>query len=795
MSVPNQTPYNIYTANGLTTVFTYEFYIISASDLQVSINGNAVTSGYTVAGVGNKDGGDITFLTPPANGAVVMLERVVPTFRLTDYQDNGDLLADTVNKDFDRIWMAIQRAFIDLGFALTRPFFGGPFNAKGYRIENLSDPVNDQDAATKKFVIDNGKTNLSRTLRVPEASVNVLPSAEGRAWKGLGFDGAGQPKLQDPAGTGLWGYVPAIGSFEKGSLLTQRFEVLLWESTDEYWRWDGVMPKVVLPGSTPATAGGTGKGKWIDVTDATLRANLGSSEMPGTSLVAHSDDQTVEQHINTLNRRTSFVMPEDFTGTDTQQLLAAISYAKTSGIGRIELIAGKTYVLTGTTGLDIDLGYFSFGCIFGCATIDATDFAGDAAVWVHSSAPYLEGNRIHSNKLRGIEVKGTNRGTGQAGIIIGNKNNNTNGTYNGDCHIEDCSFETFDKVLLATNSTWRYKFINCGFTNEMTGGTHIMHFPAGLADSGESVSFVNCKIYDTKRALLAVDCANFAIGMPGTSVLNCPIEINGAGALVILDSAANIENPGATAWYRYAKVTGVAARLVMNGCTLVCNQPALQTKPIFEVAPNAFIDYSHVKSPGNNYPFQNGAEGFRTFVEGDGYVIAEGCIADIGSGAGNIPIHKSLNPTRNFGFATGDLTSWSFNNQGSASQTCVVDAAYKKTGSFGARMKSIGSLSCFLTQNVKVTKHNYYTCSLLVKVVTPGTGVSAGGLTVTFYDRSGVKIIDGISSNIPNTVSGWISIGQFIQGRVVQSAEYCEVSIRCREGAVIDVDSFIINFT
>lgn len=119
---------------------------------------------------------------------------------------------------------------------------------------------------------------FQRTLRVPEASVGVLPSAEDRAWKGLGFDGAGQPKLQDPAGTGLWGYVPAIGSFEKGSLLTQRFEVLLWESTDEYWRWDGEFPKSVSADSTPETAGGTGKGMWIDVTDATLRANLGSDE-------------------------------------------------------------------------------------------------------------------------------------------------------------------------------------------------------------------------------------------------------------------------------------------------------------------------------------------------------------------------------------------------------------------------------------------------------------------------------------------------------------------------------------
>ncbi|HCI8882505.1 TPA: right-handed parallel beta-helix repeat-containing protein [Klebsiella pneumoniae] len=193
MSVPNQIPYNIYTANGQTTVFTYEFYIISASDLEVSINGSVVTSGYTVSGVGNKDGGDITFLTPPANGAVVMLERVVPTFRLTDYQDNGDLLADTVNKDFDRIWMAIQRAFIDLGLALTRPLFGGPFNAKGYRIANLADPVDQQDAATKKYVLEIGNTNLARTLRVPESNVDVLPTINARKNSILGWNSSGKP--------------------------------------------------------------------------------------------------------------------------------------------------------------------------------------------------------------------------------------------------------------------------------------------------------------------------------------------------------------------------------------------------------------------------------------------------------------------------------------------------------------------------------------------------------------------------------------------------------------------------
>lgn len=194
MSLPNQTPYNIYTANGLTTVFAYEFYLISASDIQVTINGNEVTSGYTVSGVGNTGGGEVTFLTAPANGATVIFERVTPTYRLTDYQDNGDLLADTVNKDFDRIWMAIQRAFIYLGVALTRPLFGGgPFNANGYRIANLADPINDQDAATKKFVVENGKTNLVRTLRVPESTVAALPYISGRKNKILAFNDQGNP--------------------------------------------------------------------------------------------------------------------------------------------------------------------------------------------------------------------------------------------------------------------------------------------------------------------------------------------------------------------------------------------------------------------------------------------------------------------------------------------------------------------------------------------------------------------------------------------------------------------------
>ncbi|WKE01837.1 phage tail fiber domain-containing protein [Enterobacter asburiae] len=190
MSVPNQTPYIIYNANGMTTVFPFEFYIINPGDIQVTINGVEITSGYTVSGTGNVGGGDIIFLTPPAAGSVVMLERVVPTYRLTDYQDNGDLLADTVNKDFDRLWMAIQRSFIYLGLALRRPLLGGPFNAEGYRISDLGEPSLPSDATTKEYV-DN--VALGRVLRVPESYVAPVPAVSSRANRLLAFNSEGNP--------------------------------------------------------------------------------------------------------------------------------------------------------------------------------------------------------------------------------------------------------------------------------------------------------------------------------------------------------------------------------------------------------------------------------------------------------------------------------------------------------------------------------------------------------------------------------------------------------------------------
>ncbi|EPB0480670.1 hypothetical protein ACQ9W6_002340 [Providencia stuartii] len=75
------------------------------------------------------------------------------------------------------------------------------------------------------------------------------------------------------------GYI-TIDSFQQGAdlpsnELTQRNHILRDETTGEYYRWDGDLPKQVPAGSTPQSTGGIGKGAWVSVGDASLRGDLG----------------------------------------------------------------------------------------------------------------------------------------------------------------------------------------------------------------------------------------------------------------------------------------------------------------------------------------------------------------------------------------------------------------------------------------------------------------------------------------------------------------------------------------
>ena len=151
MSVTNQTPINRYAANGVTTVFPCSFLIVNQADIKVTVDGvvKTITTDYTVSGVGTPSGGNVTFLSAPANGTTVVLKRDMAYVRATDYQDNGDLIANTLNSDHDAPILMIQQIAAENGLSIKAP---------------------DADSA-------------SLTLE--------LPSAADRAGKFLGFDSSG----------------------------------------------------------------------------------------------------------------------------------------------------------------------------------------------------------------------------------------------------------------------------------------------------------------------------------------------------------------------------------------------------------------------------------------------------------------------------------------------------------------------------------------------------------------------------------------------------------------------------
>jgi hypothetical protein len=149
MAVPEGPTEKRYAANGVTTVFTIPFLLLASSDLKVYLNDLEVTSGFTLTGVGLPQS-TITFSSAPSG--TLLLQLNVPFQRLNDYQENGDFLSSTVNRDFDRIWQALKQLLRYSTRSLSLGFFdvdgNGFYRAKGNGIINLASANEVDNAAT-----------------------------------------------------------------------------------------------------------------------------------------------------------------------------------------------------------------------------------------------------------------------------------------------------------------------------------------------------------------------------------------------------------------------------------------------------------------------------------------------------------------------------------------------------------------------------------------------------------------------------------------------------------------------
>jgi hypothetical protein len=127
MTISSTTVKNSYSGNGSTTAFAYTFKIFANTDLQVIIRSSTgtetvktLTTHYTVSGVGDASGGNVTFTTgnTPASGETVVIRRAVPQTQAIDYIANDPFPAESHEEGLDRATMTTQQVQEELNRSL-----------------------------------------------------------------------------------------------------------------------------------------------------------------------------------------------------------------------------------------------------------------------------------------------------------------------------------------------------------------------------------------------------------------------------------------------------------------------------------------------------------------------------------------------------------------------------------------------------------------------------------------------------------------------------------------------------
>lgn len=156
-SIPVNDRIERFTATGGQTVFSYDFPVYAASDLEVRrVRADVETTlalgaDYTVTGVLAQPGGTVVLTAAAQAGDRITIRSAQPDTRATDFADGGDLPADALDAELNRIAVSLQQH----------------------------------------------NTRLEQTLRFPvtDATTPAMPAARLRANRVLGFDANGAPLM------------------------------------------------------------------------------------------------------------------------------------------------------------------------------------------------------------------------------------------------------------------------------------------------------------------------------------------------------------------------------------------------------------------------------------------------------------------------------------------------------------------------------------------------------------------------------------------------------------------------
>jgi hypothetical protein len=313
ISVGDLTPRNQYTATSSQTVFAYSFPIFADADLKVYQGSTllTLTTHYTVSGAATDNGGNVTLVTGATLNDIITICRDLPVARTSDFQANGDLLAETLNDDLDKIVMMAQQ------------------NESGL-VRKIGLQLQDEDATME------------------------LPVKATRSTKMLGFDSDGDVTVSNSTVTEIDGAVDILSSSTTGltnvvSIATLK---LLGSAVDDN-------DSITVLGYSNEGDGGSGTFFWDASSTAT---DNGGTIIQATGVVT---GRWIRVHESSINVKW-FGATGDGSTDDTTSIQAAIDAVETDGGGAVYIPAG-TYKTT--SALEISQRYVSIYGEGGSASI------------------------------------------------------------------------------------------------------------------------------------------------------------------------------------------------------------------------------------------------------------------------------------------------------------------------------------------------------------------------------------------------------------------------------------------
>ena len=285
MTISSTTVKNSYSGNGSTTAFAYTFKIFANTDLQVIIRSStgtetvkSLTTHYTVSGVGDASGGNVTFTSGniPASGETVVIRRAVPQTQAIDYIANDPFPAESHEEGLDRATMTTQQVQEEL------------------------------DRSIK----------LSRTNTMTSTEFTV--GATDRASKVLGFDANGELTVTQELGTfrGNWS---ASTSYAARDLVKDTSTNNIFLANTAH----------TSSGSQPLTTN-TDSAKWDLIVDAASATSSASAAASSATAAASSATAAATSATASANSATAAASSESTASTKASEASTSASNASTS---------------------------------------------------------------------------------------------------------------------------------------------------------------------------------------------------------------------------------------------------------------------------------------------------------------------------------------------------------------------------------------------------------------------------------------------------------------------------------